>query len=86
MTATPAEFVASLDGAFPGAVASGPGWAEIRREAVCLRFDFTIAEPLRIGSLALPRMQVAISVPAGDAAAAERLLADVDRATQRGGG
>lgn len=86
MTATPAEFVTSLGGAFPGAVAAGADWAEVRRDAVCLRFDFAVGEPLRIGSLALPRMEVAISVLAGDAAAAECLLAEVDRATQRGGG
>lgn len=86
MTATPAEFVASLNGAFPGAVEADDDWAEVRRDMVCLHFDFAVCEALRIGSLALPRMQVAISVLAGDAADAEKLLADVDRATQRGGG
>lgn len=86
MTATPGEFVTSLNSAFPGAVEAGADWAEVRRDAVCLRFDFAVGEPLRIGSLALPRMEVTISVQAGDAAAAECLLAAVDRATQRGGG
>lgn len=86
MTATPGEFVTSLNSAFPGAVEAGADWAEVRREATRLRFDFAVGEPLRIGSLALPRMAVTISQLAGDAAAGERLLAEVDRATQRGGG
>lgn len=86
MTATPAEFVASLAAAFPGGIAADTGWAEVRRGEAGLRFDFSPIAPLRLGSLALPRMEVAITVIAGDEAPAAALLADVDRATQRGGG
>jgi len=86
MTATPAEFIGSLGVAFPGQIESGAGWASVARDGACLRFDFATESPLRIGSLALPRMLVTVTVMAGEAGAAERLLEAVDRATQRGGG
>lgn len=86
MSTTAGEFVASLTAAFPGAVAAGEGWAEIHRDGAGLRFEFTPVAPLTIGSLSLPRIELAIAVTAGDEAAAEELLTAVDRATQRGGG
>jgi hypothetical protein len=86
MTATPAEFVASLSTAFPGAVTDGTGSVELAGDAARLRFAFTPIAPLRLGALNLARMEVVVSVVAGDAAAAQALLEAVDRATQRGGG
>ena len=86
MTATPAEFVASLSTAFPGAVTDGPGWAEVAGASARLRLAFTPIAPLRLGALNLARMEVVVSVVAGGASAAQALLEAVDRATQRGGG
>ncbi len=86
MTATPAEFVSSLSTAFPGAVIAGAGWAELAGEAARLRFAFTPIAPLCLGALNLARMEVVVSVLAGNAADARALVEAVDRATQRGGG
>lgn len=86
MTATPAEFGNSLKIAFPGQVEEGAGWFQVSVRDVCLRFDYTLKAPLRIGILALPRMEVSVAVLAGEPEAASLLLQAVDRVTQRGGG
>lgn len=86
MTATPGEFANSLRAAFPGEVAEGDGWFAVAHGAVTLRFDYVIETPLRIGILELPRMQVTVTVAAGDPEAASAMLEAVDRASQRGGG
>ncbi|NJD26071.1 MAG: hypothetical protein FIB06_11770 [Betaproteobacteria bacterium] len=86
MTGSAAEFRRALRQAFgPAAVEFGAG-VRLMVDGVCLRFDIAAEAPLRLGSLALERLQVRVSVESGDFEAARRLLARVDRATQRGGG
>lgn len=86
MTATPAEFVAALGTAFPGAVVSGDGWVEVSQRDTRLRFEWSPLPPLRIGALVLARIDVLVRIVAGDADAAQAFLNTVDRLTQRGGG
>lgn len=86
MTATPTEFGNSLRAAFPGEIGEGDGWLEVSRQDVRVRFDYLLLAPLRIGILALPRMEVIVSIEAGQPDAVSELLERVDRFTQRGGG
>ena len=86
MTATPAEFVAALGTAFPGAVVSGDGWVEVSHYGTRLRFEWSPLPPLRIGALVLGRIDVSVQIVAGETEAAQTFLNTVDRLTQRGGG
>ncbi len=86
MTVTSQEFVHGLETAFPGAVTAAGDWVEVARSGVRLRFTFRSIPPLRLGILSLARIEVEVSVQAGDATAAQALLTEIDRATQRGGG
>jgi hypothetical protein len=86
MTGSAAEFRRALRQAFGEAVDESGAGVRLAVDGVRLRFDIAGEAPLRIGALALERVQVRVSVEAGDPAAAGRLLARVDRATQRGGG
>jgi hypothetical protein len=86
MTGSAAEFRRALRQAFGESVVESGAGVRLAIEGICLRFELTAMAPLRIGALALERVQVRVSVESGDADAARRLLARVDRATQRGGG
>lgn len=86
MTATVAEFRRSLETGFPGQVESGPNWIKVSGKGAVLRFVHRVGEPLRIGGLALPTLQVTVHPLSGDEEAVATLLRAVDRATQRGGG
>lgn len=86
MSCTPAEFHRVLAKAFGEAVSLMPDGLLLRGEEASLHFALSEQEPLRIAALQLATLRVEISVRAGDEAAARRLLAQVDRATLRGGG
>jgi hypothetical protein len=86
MTGSAAEFRRALRQAFGAAAIDSGSGVRLIEDGVCLRFDLAAVAPLRIGALVLERLQVRVSVESGDAEAARRLLARVDRATQRGGG
>lgn len=86
MNGTPVEFRGALVRAFGPALTEDDSGLLLTADGVQLCFALTRAAPQRIGALHLDFVRVAISVRAGDEAAAARLLAKVDRATQRGGG
>lgn len=86
MNGTPAEFRRALIQAFGPAVSDAAPGLLLNLDGVQLHFALERQDPQRLGALHLDFVRVAISVRAGDEAAAEGLLARVDRATQRGGG
>jgi hypothetical protein len=86
MSSTPAEFRRALVQAFGAAVGDEENGLLLAVADVRLHFALLSLPPRQIGALQLARMQVDISVQTGSTAAAEQLLARVDRATQRGGG
>ena len=55
-------------------------------DGVQLQFALERQDSQRLGALQIEYLRVKISICAGEDAAAEKLLAKVDRATQRGGG
>jgi hypothetical protein len=86
MTTTPQELLVSLQTAFPDAIKASPGAIEITEPEASLRYDYESVPALRLGSLALSRLSVSITVLAGTESAVNDLIDRVDRATQRGGG
>lgn len=86
MSSTPAEFRRALLQAFGAAVGDAADGLLLAVADVRLHFALSELPVRRIGALQLARLQVDITVQAGQPAAAEVLLARVDRATQRGGG
>lgn len=86
MNGTPAEFGRALRQAFGAAVSETAGGLLLTQDGVSLCFALASGTPRRIGALQLDLFEVEIAVCGGDAAAAEALLARVDRATLRGGG
>jgi len=86
MSSTPAEFRRALVQAFGAAVSEDPDGLLLAQQGVRLHFALAPLPPRQIGALQLARLQVDIAVQAGTPEAAEKLLARVDRATQRGGG
>lgn len=86
MSSTPEEFCRALRQAFASAVSDDGDGVVLAIADVRLHFALKSLPARRIGALQLARLQVDISVQAGSLAAAEALLARVDRATQRGGG
>ncbi len=86
MSSTPAEFRRALVQAFGVAVGDEGNGLLLAIDDVRLHFALQSLPARQIGALQLARLQVDISVQAGTSAAAEQLLARVDRATQRGGG
>lgn len=86
MNSTPAEFERSLRLAFASAVETATDGLLLDVDGVRLHFALRRENPGQIGALQLAALRVEISVLAGDARAAARLLARVDRATLRGGG
>ena len=86
MSSTPAEFRRALVQAFGAAVRDEADGLLLAVADVHLHFALSELPVRRIGALQLARLQVDITVQAGQPAAAGDLLARVDRATQRGGG
>lgn len=86
MNATPDEFRRALVQAFGNAVGESPGGVELCVDDVRLHFALTALPPRNIGALQIADLRVEIRVLAGDTTAARKLLDQVDRATQRGGG
>jgi hypothetical protein len=84
--ATADEFARSLRAAMPGAVDSGAGRFEVARGEATIAVGVSVLPPRRLGALALPRIRVAIDFVAGPGDACLALLAEMDRAMQRGGG
>lgn len=86
MSCTPVEFRRALENTFGKAVSVTPDGLLLTGDEACLHFALSEQKPLRIAALQLATLRVEISVRAGDESAAQRLLAQVDRATLRGGG
>jgi hypothetical protein len=86
MNSTPAEFRRALLQAFGPAVSNEGDGLLLSLDGVRLHFALQAEAPRKIGALKIASLRVEISVQEGAAAAAESLLAQVDRATQRGGG
>lgn len=86
MSCTPDEFRRSLVQAFGEAVSDTADGLLLAGDEASLHFALSEQHPRRIAALQLSTLQVEISVRAGDETAARRLLAQVDRATLRGGG
>ena len=72
--------------AFVEAVSEDASGVFLSVDGVQLHFALHSERPRNIGALQIAMLRVEIKVRHGDAAAAENLLARVDRATQRGGG
>ena len=86
MNSSVEEFGRALVQAFGPAVSNSATGFLLASDGVQLHFALTGEESHRIGALQLSMLRVEISVLSGAEAAAEKLLARVDRATQRGGG
>ncbi len=86
MSSTAEEFHRALVQAFGPAVTVDASGILLAVEGVQLHFALKREEIRQIGALQLESLRVEISVRSGSAAAAEKLLASIDRATQRGGG
>lgn len=86
MSCTSDEFRRSLVQAFGDAVSDTPDGLLLAGKEASLHFALSEQQPLRIAALQLSTLRVEISVRTGDQSAARRLLAQVDRATLRGGG
>lgn len=86
MSCTRAEFRRSLEQVFGDAVSVTPDGLLLTGHEACLHFALSEQNPLCIAALQLSALRVEIGVRAGDPEAARRLLAQVDRATLRGGG
>lgn len=86
MSCTPEEFRRSLVQVFGDAVSDTTGGLLLAGDEATLHFALAEQNPLHIAALQLATLRVEISVCAGSEAAARRLLAQVDRATLRGGG
>jgi len=86
MNCTPAEFRRGLVLAFGDAVSEEVSGLLLSADGVQLHFALHGENSRRVGALQLAMLRVEISVRQGDGVAAEKLLARVDRATQRGGG
>jgi hypothetical protein len=86
MNSSVEEFRRALVHAFGAAVSETDSGFLLSNDGVQLHFALTRESERRIGALQLTMLRVEISVQSGDESAAEKLLARVDRATQRGGG
>lgn len=72
--------------AFGAAISEDADGVLLSDEGVQLHFALRGEVPRYIGALQIAMLHVEISVRHGDETAAKKLLARVDRATQRGGG
>jgi hypothetical protein len=86
MSCTLEEFRRCLVQVFGDAVSETDRGLLLTGDQASLHFALSEQNPLRIAALQLATLRVEISVRAGGEAAARRLLAQVDRATLRGGG
>ena len=86
MNSSVEEFRRALVQAFGAAVSDTATGLLLTGDGVQLHFALERQASHYIGALQLTMLRVEISVFSGDEKAAERLLARVDRATQRGGG
>lgn len=86
MNSSVEEFRRALVQAFGAAVSDTATGLLLTGDGVQLHFALERQDSHFIGALQLTMLRVEISVFSGDEKAAERLLARVDRATQRGGG
>jgi hypothetical protein len=86
MNSTPAEFRRALFAAFADAVSEDDAGLLVADGDVCLHFVLTSEAPRRIGALQLSVLRVEIAARQGTDEAVAKLLARIDRATQRGGG
>ena len=86
MNSSVEEFRRALVQAFGAAVSDTATGLLLTGDGVQLHFALERQASHFIGALQLTMLRVEISVFSGDEKAAERLLARVDRATQRGGG
>ena len=86
MNSSVEEFRRALVQACGMAVSETASGLLLALDGVQLHFALTQEMPHQIGALQLAMLRVEVSVLSGDETAAEKLLARVDRATQRGGG
>lgn len=86
MNSTSSEFRRAMVQAFGAAVSEDASGVLLSVDGVQLHFALFSEAPRNIGALQIAMLRVDISVRHGDATAANKLLARVDRATQRGGG
>ena len=86
MNSTPAEFGRALRLVYGVAVSADETGLLLNAEGVALHFALYSESPRKIGALQIASLRVEISVREGDEASAKSLLAQVDRATLRGGG
>ena len=86
MNSTPEAFRRALIQAFGPAVSDADAGLLLDLDGVQLHFFLERQDPQRLGALQIECLMVAINACAGEEAAAEKLLAKVDRAMQRGGG
>jgi len=86
MNSSPAEFRRALVQAFGDAVSETADGVLLVVGEVQILFVLDSLPACRIGALQIADLRVDISVQSGESPAAERLLAQADRATLRGGG
>ncbi len=86
MNSTPAEFRRALQQAFGTAVSGDDAVLRVRTPDAVLCFQMTVLPGQNLGLLHIAALRLEIVVECGEAEAVDRLLAQVDRATLRGGG
>lgn len=86
MNSTPAEFRRALVQAFGDKVSGDETGVLLTTDSAVLHFAFANSKPYQVGALRISLLRVEIDVRCGVEAAARELLAQVDRAIQRGGG
>jgi hypothetical protein len=86
MNSTPGEFRRALVQAFGDCVSEDESGLLLVNDDTALHFTLTCETPYHVGLLKIALLRVEISVRRGDDVAAKKLQAQVDRATQRGGG
>lgn len=86
MSSTPGEFRRALFAAFADAVSEEDAGLLVADGEARLHFALKSEKLQRIGALQLSILRVEITVRQGTEQAASALLAQIDRATQRGGG
>jgi len=86
MNSSPAEFRRALVQAFGEAVSETADGVLLSVGEVRILFVLNSLPPRKIGALQISALRVEIRVQSGESPATERLLAQVDRATLRGGG
>jgi len=86
VTATRAEFLHGLRQAFPQGVVETSGGFHVTQQQTALEITLADLPPLILGALSLARLKVGVRGTAGTLAEQHSMLADMDRAMQRGGG